>query len=158
MIKFDPNKEKKINFTVNVQGIDPEILEYNIRLSTGKVDYGFKGSNNNGKLSFVIPPLNEVINSDLINSLNTIRIEVNDLNNKYYLKPFEDHVKIDQSLKMEAQLSEEENISKEKVPDVDIELNEDEDKVEEKHHDSKEKKKEEKKKKKSTKLSKYLKD
>lgn len=114
MIKIDPNKTKTIKFRVDVQGIDPRILEYNLRLSTGNIDYGFKGVNENGEISFNIPPLKEVVNNDNIQSIKEIKLEVHDKNNKYYLKPYEDEVKIENELKVEAKLFEDKNESKEK--------------------------------------------
>jgi hypothetical protein len=60
-----------------------------------------------------LPPLKEVVNQDNISNISTIKLEVHDKNNKYYLKPFEDQVKIDKQLKVEATLSEEKNISEE---------------------------------------------
>ena len=99
MIKIDPNKKKNLSFSVNVEGIEPQLLEYNLRLSSGNIDYGFKGQNNNGEISFSLPPLKEVVNQDNISNISTIKLEVHDKNNKYYLKPFEDQVKIDKQLK-----------------------------------------------------------
>lgn len=131
MIKIDPNKKKTLNFSVNVEGIDPQLLEYNLRLSSGNVDYGFKGTNNNGEISFSLPPLKEVVNSSNIENINSIKLEVHDRNNKYYLKPFEDNVKIDKQLKVEATLSEEKSVSEENKFKVDASIKEDVDKEEE---------------------------
>lgn len=123
MIKIDPNKEKKLNFAVEIQGIDPNFLEYNLRLSNGNIDYGFKGINENGNIKFTVPPLNDIINNS--DSITKIKLEVNDRNNKYYLKSFEDEVKIEKQIKIEAKLSEELDIDK-SVPSVKASLNEEE--------------------------------
>jgi hypothetical protein len=159
MIKFDPYKEKKINFTFTVQGIDPNLLEYNLRISTGNIDYGFKGTNKNGTILFNVPPLNEVMNIDVINSLNIIKLEVNDKNNKYYLKPFEDHIKIEKTLTMEAEINEEEQ-EKEDLFSIDVELNEvyDNKDVKVDKKEKKEDKKTVKPKKKISKFGSYLKE
>jgi hypothetical protein len=129
MVTFDPNKKKNLSFSISVQGIDPSILEYNLRLSNGSVDYGFKGKNNNGEVMFSIPPLQEVINKDVLHNLNEIKLEVNDKNNKYYLKPFENEIKIKKEMKVETKLEKE----KEKETEtnefsVDVSLNEDDNK------------------------------
>ena len=126
MIKFDPSKEKNLKFNIEVQGIDPSLLEYNIRLSNNKIDYGFKGINENGTIKFAIPPLNEIVKEDILESIDKIKMEVNDKNNKYYLKPFEDSIKIQNNLKVEAQLSEEETKDKEDIPIVEANLSEEE--------------------------------
>lgn len=139
MIKIDPNKKKTLSFSVNVEGIDPQLLEYNLRLSSGNIDYGFKGVNNNGEISFSLPPLKEVVNSSNIENINNIKLEVHDKNNKYYLKPFEDNVKIDKQLKIEATLSEEKYISEENEFKVNASIKEDTDKEEEKSQQPKSK-------------------
>jgi len=107
MLTFDPNKEKNLSFSISVQGIDPSILEYNLRLSNGNIDYGFKGKNNNGEVTFSIPPLQEVVNNNVLYDLSSVKLEVHDQNNKYYLKPFQDEVKIKKEMKVEAKLAEE---------------------------------------------------
>lgn len=107
MLKFDPNKNKSISFKVNVEGIDPTVLEYNLRLSNGNIDYGFKGTNNNGEVSFDIPPLKEIVNNNILYDLNEVKLEVHDSSNKYYLKPFHDEVKIHKEPKVEAKVNEE---------------------------------------------------
>ena len=94
MILFDPNKTKTISFDIEVKGINPDLLEYNIRLFNEKINWGFKGKSKNGSIVFEIPPLSAVIRSDLLEQIDGIRLEVNDRNNKYYLKPYEDTVKI----------------------------------------------------------------
>lgn len=144
MIKINPNKTKDISFRIDVEGIDPQLLEYNLRISNGKIDYGFKGELKNGEISFSIPPLKEVVTQDNIDSLNVMMLEVHDRNNKYYLKPFEDTLNIDKSLKVEATLSEEK------------EKEDSEFKVKASMTEEKDKEKKPKEEKKSTKFGKFL--
>lgn len=146
MIKIDPNKTKILKFKVNVEGIDPQVLEYNLRLSDGNIDYGFKGNNKNGDISFTIPPLKEVISSSNIKTLKEIKLEVNDKNNKYYLKPFEDEVKIEEELKVEAKLYKDNTVREDRELKVSASISEEKD----------EEKKIENKQKKTTKLGKFL--
>ena len=73
MLKIDPNKSKRISFSINVENIDPQILEYNLRLYNEDSSYGIKGTNENGKISFVIPGLNEFLNESYIKSLKKIK-------------------------------------------------------------------------------------
>lgn len=95
MIVFDPNKTKTMSFDVEVKNISPELLEYNLRLFNEQIHYGFKGKVKHGSITFEIPPLGDVISPDLLENINGIKLEVNDRNNKYYLKPFEDSIKIE---------------------------------------------------------------
>ena len=37
MILFDSNKTKTISFDIEVKGIEPSLLEYNLRLSNGDI-------------------------------------------------------------------------------------------------------------------------
>lgn len=106
MIKFDPNKEKNISFTVDVEGIDPQLLEYKLRLSDGQYEYGFSGEIVNGEVVFCIPPLKDVVKENLSNRLNKIKLEVNDKDDKYYMKPYEDDLMVEAQLKVEAKISE----------------------------------------------------
>ena len=130
MIKFDPNKNKNISFNINVQGIDPSMLEYNLRLSNGQVDYGFKGDNRNGEIQFNIPALNEIVGSDVLYELNTVKLEVHDKNNKYYLKPFQDEIKIKEDVKVEVEnLEEKSEEGSESEFTVDASLNETQDNI-----------------------------
>ncbi len=158
MIKLNPYRERKLGFNITVEGIDPQILEYNLRLSTGNVDYGFKGEYDNGKVKFTIPPLNEVVHEEIIRKIQSIKLEANDKNNKYYLKPFEDNdVRIQMQPQVEATLTEDENFSENKEEfSMDAEVVEDEESFEKKKEEYKEEPKNKKKKKKNSKLSKKL--
>jgi hypothetical protein len=154
MIKIDPNKQKNIKFKIIVEGIDPQLLEYNLRLSNGNIDYGFKGKGDGREVSFTIPALNEVVKYEVLESLNKVKLEVNDGNNKYYLRPFEDELKIQKNLKVEAQLSEEEEIDDTDIPKINASISEDKDEYVENNKEDEEKKS--KKKKKKTKFGQFL--
>jgi len=94
MITFDPYKQKNMTFKIEVQGISLDLLECRLRLSDNTIDYGFKGEIEEDKITFSIPPLKSIINEENLNSIKNIKLEVNDKNGKYYLKPFEDTVEI----------------------------------------------------------------
>lgn len=106
MIKFNPSKTKKLSFGYQAENIQPSNLEYYIRLTDGKIDYGIKGEQKGNELVFEIPPLNEFIEKN-IDNLSTIKMEVNSKDNKYYLKPFEDSIEIEKEPEMNVEVNEE---------------------------------------------------
>ena len=83
---------------MDLSGIDSSMLECHIRLSTDLADYGFKGTQKNGLLEFTIPALNGIIKESEIKQLKSIKVEVNDKENKYYLKPFMDDMRVESSI------------------------------------------------------------
>jgi len=96
MLKFDRNKKKKIKFAMELDGIDGNLLEYYIRLSSSKMDYGFKGVNNNNILEFEIPALGVLLTETELNDLSNVKIEVHDKQNQYYLLPYQDEIEFEQ--------------------------------------------------------------
>lgn len=95
MIKINPSKEKTLTFSLEVEGIDPKLLKYTLRLTEGTVEYGFKGENKNGEVVVTIPPLSSIVKMDKIDKIDTIKLEIHDSNNKYFMMPFEDTVLIE---------------------------------------------------------------
>jgi len=96
MINFDTKKEKKIKFALDVEGIDSRLLEYFIRLSSTSTDLGFKGYlADDGILEFTIPPLDDIMKESKLKDIKTVKIEVHDKDNKFYLKPYQDMINID---------------------------------------------------------------
>ena len=125
MLTFNPNKQKNISFSINVEGIDPTLLEYNLRLSNNVLDLGFKGYKaKNGEIVFEIPPLKNITEADIFKSLKTAKLEVNDKNNKYYLKPFEDNVTIKEEVKVVAKVQEEQELTEKDSFSVSASINE----------------------------------
>lgn len=141
MLKFNRDKEKKLNFKIDLEGIDKSVLEYYIRLSSGNTDYGFKGFENNGILEFTIPALSGIIKESEIDKLKSIKIEVHDNNNKYYLRPLDESIEFELAPKV----------------DVKVDLEEDKDFKIKLKKVSEEDKKVDKKDTKNTKISKFLK-
>jgi len=92
MLKFNRDKKKEIKFKVELEGIDSNLLEYYIRLSSDTTDYGFKGIDNNGILEFTIPALGGLLTESEIKNLKSVKIEVHDKKNRYYLSPYQDEI------------------------------------------------------------------
>lgn len=112
MIIFDRDKEKKLTFKMDLSGIDSSMLECHIRLSSKTVDYGFKGIQKNGLLEFTIPALSDIIKESEIKELKSLKIEFNDKENKYYLKPFVDDMRFDPRPSANLAVSIEEDVKK----------------------------------------------
>lgn len=112
MLTFNKHKEKKINFQIELDGIESNVLEYFIRLSTDSADYGFKGSEKNGVLEFTIPPMIDILKESEIAKLKSIKIEVHDRENKYYLKPFDEIIEFESAPNAVTQIKEVEDKKK----------------------------------------------
>lgn len=98
MIVFNRDKEKTLKFGLDIKGINSKMLEYYIRLSSDTADFGFKGNlNEDNILEFTIPALGGIIKESEIEGLKSVKIEVHDKENKYYLKPMEDDMKFDEA-------------------------------------------------------------
>jgi len=108
MIKLNPNKTKTLTFDISVTGIDPSLLEYNLRFTENGIDYGFAGVNKNGEVKVIIPPLSSIIQEDRINEIKKVRLEIHDSSNKYFMMPYEDTVVIEREPTFSISLKEEE--------------------------------------------------
>lgn len=130
MLIFNRDKKKNLSFSVDLEGIDKTMLEYYIRLSSDTTDYGFKGYEKDGVLEFTIPALGDIIKESEISKLKSIKVEVHDKENRYYLKPFDENIKIEDSPKVVADIKESIDIKKDmkvkigKVEDIDESVDE----------------------------------
>ena len=126
MIKFDPYKKKTISFKVAVEGITQDLLEYKLRLSDGKMEYGFKGNVVNDKVTFTIPPLSEVVMDDKLSNIKEVKLEVNDKEGKYYLKPYMSEAQVVTAPKVNTEMIEESDGVEESIFSVETSLVEEE--------------------------------
>ncbi|MHA1738589.1 MAG: hypothetical protein ACTSWD_08380 [Candidatus Heimdallarchaeota archaeon] len=125
MLKFNRDKKKLIKFKMEIEGIESNLLEYYIRLSGDLIDYGFKGSAAGGVLEFNIPALGGLLTETEIKNLKSVKIEVHDKQNKYYLCPFMDEVIFETAPKAIAKMDEEKDIKRDiKINLKDIKTNE----------------------------------
>ena len=107
MITFNTDKEKRLKFDLNVQGIKSQMLEYYIRLSSDTTDFGIKGNLlEDNILEFIIPPLGDIIKESKLDAFNKIKIEVHDKENKYYLKPMEDSIVLEKQPRADVTITE----------------------------------------------------
>lgn len=125
MLKFNRDKKKDIKFKMEIEGIESNLLEYYIRLSSDNMDYGFKGHDNNGVLEFSIPALGGLLTEAEIKGLKSVKIEVHDKENKYYLSPYQDEVGFDTKPGARIKMDEEKDTKRELKVDLrDIDTNE----------------------------------
>ena len=102
MITFESTKEKKIIIEVDTTNVDPSNISYTLTLTRGNICFTFPGTyanrDNFSTISFVIPPLDEVISQiPLGESEWTMFIEAKaQVNNTniYWYKIFENTVSV----------------------------------------------------------------
>ncbi len=119
MLKFNRDKKKNIKFNMELDGIESEMLEYYIRLSSDNMDYGFQGNVKNGILEFNIPALGGLLTEKEIKNLKSVKIEVHDKQNKYYLSPYQDEVSFEKAPSGKVKMNEEIDTKK----DINLQLN-----------------------------------
>lgn len=163
MLVFDALKEKKLEMVVETKGIQPQNLKFTFRIIIEGIEYGFPCTLIGSKVSVTIPPLSEVVMGDIHVGNYNAKLEVTG-EDKYYLNPFAEKVKIKLEPVVEVTLEQtKEEIEEQVVEELEMKMSSivDED-IETK---KKEKKKDEdcqvpakpKKKKKTSKLSNSLK-
>lgn len=119
MMKINANETKYIKFSVNVQGVDIRDLKGHVRLIKDDIEYGFPIQTSNGKIEVTIPPLTSVIKEEL-NEKDKFDAKLEVIANKTYLNPWADTVVVDLPMKVEAQISEEEEISEENELEISV--------------------------------------
>lgn len=109
MIKLDKNKPKTIKMDVNVQGIDKTKLKFNFKIELDDISIGFKpeliGDN---KLKINIPSLSSKIFNVEPGRYRSC-LEIND-GEKYFLKPWEGEVVIEEEPVITASIDEDEQL------------------------------------------------
>ena len=118
-MKINANETKHIKFSVNVQGVDIRDIKGHVRLIKDDIEYGFPVKTSNGKIEVSIPPLNTIVKEE-INEKDKFDAKLEIIANKTYLNPWADTVVVEMPMKVEAQISEEENIEEETDLDVKV--------------------------------------
>lgn len=114
MIKLISSEPKRLKFNVSIDGIRPEDLSAFIRFMVNGVELGFKGVIENNVIRVEIPSLDEIVGKHLLGDITTKgRLDVYGAG--YYLSPWEDDIFIKKSIKIEATIEPEDNISNEEM-------------------------------------------
>ena len=116
MIKFNPNKAKKINMTLETQGLDNKKVEYSFIIEIENIKYSFPVSSNGMRLNIDIPKLSEIIKNDIQNgeykALIEAKIPTENLKG-YYVRPWEDNILIESIPKINIKMEESEDLDEE---------------------------------------------
>lgn len=119
MITFDPYKEKKIEMDIETRGIEPQNLNFVFRIVVNDIEYGFKCKLIDRKVSVTIPALSTIICNTFNDGIYDSKLEVTG-EDKYYLKPFSDKVKIKFEPKVEITM--EPSIEEPVVEELDLKM------------------------------------
>lgn len=119
MINLNVQKSKQIKFGVEISGVHLNDIKGAVRIMHEGVEYGFPVKILDDKIFVEIPPLENVIISEL-NDNQYMQAKLEVIAGDVYLTPWEDNIKIEKPIKVEATIQEVEEVDiKEKVkPDI----------------------------------------
>lgn len=131
MIILDSNKNKKLSMSIIVEGIEQEKLDFKFIIEKDGIEYGFPAELDGNKVKLKIPALVNVI-KELDSGRYPAKIEVSAVtegNKGFYMRPWEDTVKIEVAPEVSVSLDESEeepteNISVQIEEDIDEEIKE----------------------------------
>ena len=150
MLKININEKKKLKFNIRVSGVEPNDLKGSMRIMIEGVEYGFPILIDDGSVVVNIQPFSTISGREFKDG-EVFDAQLDIVAGDTYLKPWSDKVMIENPLKMEAVLTNIEDIKETKMPKIDI-SSLDEEVIE----DKKEEKKSKTKKKMISKFSKML--
>ena len=120
MIELNNNKEKNINFEVQLSGINSDDLNGYLRMEVDGVEYGFSAKISESSISVLVPNLKNTIHRSLRES-EVIKSKLEIFGNGHYFKPWEGEIKIKSSVMIEAKITEES--SDDKKPEITLKEN-----------------------------------
>ena len=145
MLVFDALKEKKLEMVIETKGIEPSNLKFVFRIIIEGIEYGFPCTLIGTKVSVVIPPLSEVVAREFNVGNYDAKLEVTG-ENKYYLNPFAEKIKVKLEPEVEVTLEHsEEDIEEQALDEAEVKMSSIVDEDIEKPKNVKEEKKDDKK-------------
>lgn len=120
MINLNVQKSKQIKFGVEISGVQLQDIKGAIRIMHEGIEYGFPIKIIDNKIVAEIPPLENVIISELTDS-EYMNAKLELIAGDVYLTPWEDNIKIEKPIKVEATIQEVEDIDdvqEKKKPDI----------------------------------------
>ncbi len=112
MLLFDADKEKSLSMVIETKNIKTDTLAFTFNIIVEGIKYGFPCTVTEGKVDISIPALSGVI-FKLQSGEYQASLDVTG-DNKYYLNPFNETIKIEQEPKVEVVLDEvDEDVQKE---------------------------------------------
>jgi len=114
MIRINTAERKKLKFGVAVSGVQTRDLNGVLRLTYEGVEYGFKTEVLDDKLAVEIPPLDSIIAYELPEGAKlTGRLEV--VAEDTYIVPWTDNFSVIRPIKVEATITEDEDIPEKEI-------------------------------------------
>ena len=98
------SKAKKIQFEVNINGVNSSELEGLFEFIVEGVHYGFPVEINNSSIKVELPPLTEVIKTN-ISTGNILECKLSVYGNGFYLTPWKGEFEADSPVQMEAHMT-----------------------------------------------------
>jgi len=117
MINLNVQKPKQIKFGIEISGVQLNDVRGAVRIMHEGIEYGFPVSILDDKIVVKIPPLENVIISEL-KDRERIHAKLEVIAGDVYLTPWEDSMIIEKPIKVEATIQEVEDIQEKMKPDV----------------------------------------
>jgi hypothetical protein len=114
MIRINTADRKKLKFGVAVSGVQTRDINGVLRLTYEGIEYGFKTEVVDDKLAVEIPPLDNIIKEELIDGAKLSgRLEV--VAEDTFIIPWTDNFKVVKPIKVEATITEDEDIPEKEI-------------------------------------------
>ena len=126
MIDLNVTEAKKIRFGVAVSGVQARDLQGSLRMVIENIEYGFPISVVDDKMAVEIPALDNVVKSGILSEGQRINARLEVVAGDTFLVPWTDNFRIKRPIKVEAVVSEVEEIKEEK-PKAKVQLEDIED-------------------------------
>jgi hypothetical protein len=119
MVKFNMNERKKLKFDIRVSGVHAKDLKGSFKLMIEGVEYGFPINIYDGDVVVEVPPLSTILSKEYSDgTFFESKLEI--IANDTYLVPWQDKVEISNPLKVEAVLTDIQEIEELVVPAISI--------------------------------------
>lgn len=117
MLTFEMRKTKKLSMPVLVEGIQQEMLNFKFIIESNGVEYGFPAERGGDNVSFIIPPLDRVI-EELEEGVYNAKLEVSAItegDRGFFMQPWGEQIRVKQSVSVEVKPVKEEDSVEEKI-------------------------------------------
>jgi|GEM_PF-5898964 hypothetical protein len=119
MLKVNTSEKKRLKFNISVSGVQPQDLTGSMRIMIEKIEYGFPILIENGDIIVNIEPLSNIVNRKFKDG-EIFEAHLDIVAGNTYLKPWADRIQIENPMKIEATLTNEEDIKETKTFDIKI--------------------------------------
>jgi hypothetical protein len=113
MLYINANEEKRMVFEVQINGVDKDQLQGEVKFSINGVQYGFPAIVETNRIETIVPPLSKVVGWDIEDgSIIEARLDLH--TDVHFFTPWEGEIKIGAPMQVKAKL-ESENKSKPRI-------------------------------------------